>query len=148
MIFTLLLQALLQTAKYASERLQQQAQAILGHAPNISRQDSKSLLRVIKLPKAAAYDLAAFRAGGCDWAAIQMAGFTAAEAKTAGCDLATAKSAGYDASSLVVEFGFDAVVSAGCDVSFILVSRMNAQAHVRTRTNTHAHTHTNTHTHE
>ncbi len=110
------LQALLQAAKTASQRLEQQAQAILGFKPNISGQDSKSLLPVIKPPKAAAYDAAAFRAGGCD-CAIKVAGFTFAEAKAAGCDVASCESAGWDLSSLILEFGFDAVFAAGCDMS-------------------------------
>jgi ribosomal protein L13E len=91
------------------------AQVILGYAPKIAGQDSKSLLLVVQPPTAAAYDAAAFRAGGCD-CAIAMAGFTAAEAKTAGCDVATAKSAGYDLPSIKAA-GFDAAAfkAGGCD---------------------------------
>jgi hypothetical protein len=49
-------------------------------------------------------------------------GFTAAEVKAAGWDPLSAQSAGYDVLSLVEVFGYDAVASSGCDVSFILVS--------------------------
>lgn len=126
-----MLQALLQTAETASHKLEQRAQAILGHKPKISGKDSKSLRPVVKPPKAAAYDLAAFKAGGCD-CAINMA-FTAAEAKAAGCDLATAKSLGYDVSSLVIGFGVDAVTAAGYDTSsIILVSRTQATTDTHT----------------
>ena len=46
----------------------------------------------------------------------------AAEVKAAGWDPLSAQSAGYDVLSLVEVFGYDAVASSGCDVSFILVS--------------------------
>ena len=76
--------------------MEQRANAILSHTPKISVQDSSSLLRVVLPPKAAGYDMAAFRTSGCSWADIKTAGFTLAEAKAAGCDLASTKAAGYD----------------------------------------------------
>ena len=76
--------------------------------------------------RAAGFDTAAFRAAGCSWADIFTAGFTSVEAKAAGCDLAAAKSAGYDEDALVTAFGLNAVAAFGCDVSFILVSRVPA----------------------
>jgi hypothetical protein len=87
------LQARLQTAKTASERLEQRARAILDRAPQIAGNDSKSLLAVFKPPLAAAYDAAAFKAARCDWQweTLKMAGFNQEQAKAAGCAIATAK---------------------------------------------------------
>jgi ribosomal protein L13E len=66
--------------------------------------------------KAAGLDIAAFRAGECDWSTIRAIGFTAVEVKAAGCDFASAQAAGFDALSLVIAFGRHAVATAGHDV--------------------------------
>jgi hypothetical protein len=80
------LQTRLDNAKASSRKIEQRAEAILSHTPQISVHDSTSLLRVIGPPKAAGYDAADFIAAGCRWTELKTAGFTAAEAKAAGCD--------------------------------------------------------------
>ena len=81
-----------------------------------SAQDLKSLSALLVPPQAALYDLADFRAAGCDWAAIRLAGFPAADCKAAGCDAAAAHAAGYDVPSILSLFDYDTVAAAG-DVS-------------------------------
>lgn len=77
--------------------------------------------------KAAGCDAAAFRTAGCNWPIIKQAGFTAFELKVAGCDIETAKSLGYDVGSLILGFGFAAVVASGCDVSSVVLVSCNTQ---------------------
>ncbi len=73
--------------------------------------------------KVAGFDVAAFRAAGCDWSTIKTAGFTAPEVAAAGCDLASAQAAGYDVLLLVSAFGYDAVEASDVNLSsWILVS--------------------------
>jgi hypothetical protein len=71
--------------------------------------------------------------GGLDAPSLQTVGFSAAEVKAAGCDPASAQAAGYDTISLVATYGYDAVKTAGCDISHILVSAL-----LCTCTHTHA----------
>jgi hypothetical protein len=67
--------------------------------------------------KAAGFDAAAFKAAGCSCSDLKTAGFTLSDCRATGFDLASAKSAGYDVLSLISDFGYDAVASAGYDVS-------------------------------
>jgi hypothetical protein len=75
----------------------------------------------LPLLKAAGFDAATCRAAGYDWPSLKAAGFTISDCKAAGFDPKSLQSAGYDVLSLIVDFGYDAVDSSGCDVSSILV---------------------------
>lgn len=67
-----------------SSKMEQRAQAILSHTPELSVHDSRSLLRILVPPKAAG--IAVFVAAGCSFADIKKAGFSLAEASASGCD--------------------------------------------------------------
>jgi hypothetical protein len=83
--------------------------------------------------KAAGCDAAAFRTAGFNWATMKQAGFTPFELKVAGCDIETAKSLEYDIGSLILGFGFAAVVALGCDVSSVVLVSRNTHYCVTTR---------------
>ncbi len=103
-----------------SRQLKQRADAILNR--RISTFSAYRQLEQALIPlKAAGYDVAAFRAAGCDWAIIKTANFTAAEVKAAGCGPTSAQSAGYELNSLVSAFGFDALLASGCDLSSVVL---------------------------
>jgi hypothetical protein len=71
----------------------------------------------------AGFDASELIAAGVSIHALNRAGFSAAQVKATGCDLASAQAAGYNAHSLLIAYGHDAVVAAGCDVSnYVLVS--------------------------
>jgi hypothetical protein len=82
--------------------------------------------------RAAGYDAAAFRAAGCSAADMKAAGFTLAEYQAAGCDAVTAQSMGYDENSLMTAFGLEAMISSGCELSFVFVSCAAAILHAFT----------------
>ncbi len=72
--------------------------------------------------KAAGFDAASYRASGYDLPSLKAAGFTLSDFRAAGFDPKYLQIAGYDVLSLIVDFGYDAVASSGCDVSSILVT--------------------------
>ncbi len=82
--------------------------------------------------KAAGCNAAAFRTARCDWTIIKQAGFSAFELKNAGCDIETARLLGYDVGSLILGFGFVAVVASGCDVSSVVLVSCNTHHCKRT----------------
>ena len=55
--------------------------------------------------------------GGLDVPSLKAAGFTLSDFRAAGFDPKSLQSAGYDLLSLISDFGYDAVASAGYDVS-------------------------------
>jgi hypothetical protein len=71
--------------------------------------------------KAAGFDAAACRAAGNDLPSLKAAGFTSSDCKAAGFDPKSLQSAGYDVPSLIIDFGYDAVASSGCDVSSVVL---------------------------
>ncbi len=140
------------------KQLELRAIAIVNHMPQTQGQGLKSLSALLIPPqaagydvlpslKAAGYDAAAFRAAGCDCAIVITAGFSAVEAEAAGYDAADAHALGYDVVSLLSLLGYNAALSAGCDLSqfvmfkgreretssCVLVSTAPALMHAHTR---------------
>jgi serine/threonine protein kinase/ribosomal protein L13E len=91
------------------------------------------LLRSVRAVNAVLAVLDRPAVGGLDALSLKTAGFSAAEVEAVGCDPASAQAAGYDTISLVATYGYDAVKTAGCDISHILVSAL-----LCTCTHTHA----------
>jgi ribosomal protein L13E len=105
-----------------SQQLKQRADAILNR--RISNFSAYCQLQeAIVKAKTAGYDVAAFRAAGCDWATIKTAGFTVAEVKAAGCDFLSARAAGFDLPSLR-NGGYDVAAfrAAGCDWATVITA--------------------------
>ena len=81
------------------------------------------LLKMKSLPAVNAVMAALGKAdvGGLDLPSLKAAGFTLSDFRAAGFDPKSLQSAGYDVLSLIIDFGYDAVASSGCDVSSVVL---------------------------